>query len=186
MMPSMAREIEIRLPVPSLVVLAGAAGSGKSTFAARHFAPADVLSSDAFRALIAGDPTDQQATRPAFAALHRELRRRLVAGRLAVVDATSVSRRARSALLREARTAGVPAVAIVLDLPPDVVLARNRERSGPSVVPEAAVHAQLVALARTTSETGLSGEGFVATWRLRTPADVAAVRVVLGDPSPAR
>ena len=182
----MAREIEIRLPVPSLVVLMGAAGSGKSTFAARWFAPGDVLSSDAFRARIAGDPADQRATRPAFAALHRELRRRLAAGRLAVVDATSVSRQARSTLLREARAAGVPAVAIVLDLPPDVVLARNRERAGRSVVPEAAVRSHLVALARSMAGAGLEGEGFMATWRLRTAADVAAVRIVLEDPAPAR
>ena len=185
MMPSMAREIEIRLPVPALVVLAGAAGSGKSTFAARHFASGDVLSSDAFRALIAGDAADQHATRPAFAALHRELRRRLAAGRLAVVDATSVSRQARSTLLREARVAGVPAVAIVLDLPPDVVLARNRARPAASVVPDAAVHAQLVALARSLAGTRFAAEGFAATWRLRTPAEVEAVRVVLEAHAPA-
>ena len=40
---------EIVLPDPSLVVLIGAAGAGKSTFAARHFAPDEVLSSDRFR-----------------------------------------------------------------------------------------------------------------------------------------
>ena len=179
MMPAMAPPIEIRIPVPSLVVLAGAAGSGKSTFAARHFAPGDVLSSDAFRALIAGDATDQAATRPAFAALHRELRRRLAAGRLAVVDATSVSGRARAGLLREARGAGVPAMAVVLDLPPDVVLARNRARAGRLAVPEAAVHAQLVALARSLGGQGLAAEGFAAIVRLRTPAEVEAARVRL-------
>jgi predicted kinase len=180
-MPAMAPPIEIRIPVPSLVVLAGAAGSGKSTFAARHFAPGDVLSSDAYRARIAGDPTDQRATGPAFAALHRDLRRRLAAGRLAVVDATSVSGHARAALLREARRAGVPAIAIVLDLPPDVVLERNRGREGPLAVPEAAVRAQLVTLARSLTR-GLAGGGFTAVWRLRTPADVAAVRIVLEPP----
>jgi predicted kinase len=182
----MAPPLEIRIPVPALVVLAGAAGSGKSTFAARHFAAGDVLSSDAFRARIAGDPTDQAATRPAFAALHRELRRRLAAGRPAVVDATSVSRPARATLLREARAAGVAAFAIVLDLPPDVVLDRNRTRDGRFAVPDDALRHHQVALARSLRDGRLAGEGFARAWRLRTEAEVNAARVVLEAGPPDR
>ena len=39
----------MRLTIPDycLVVLIGASGSGKSTFAARHFLPTEVVSSDA-------------------------------------------------------------------------------------------------------------------------------------------
>jgi protein phosphatase len=178
----------IAIPDPSLVVLAGAAGSGKSTFARRHFAADEVLSSDAFRGLVAGDPFDQAATAPAFAALHRELARRLHAGRLTVVDATNVSPRARRALLARAAAARVPAIAIVLDLPPEVVLARNAARPGRAAVPEDAVRAQLDALA-TTLRPDAGGRpaglaGFDAVHVLTTPGDVdraALLRVPRDD-----
>ena len=151
--------MSLEIPDPSLVVLVGAAGSGKSTFAARHFAPDEVLSSDAFRALIAGDPSDQSATRAAFSALHSTVARRLGQRRLTVVDATSVQRGARAALLRTAAAAHVPAVAIVLDLPPDVVHARNRGRAG-GIVPADAVDRQLADLAATLRPGGIDAEGF--------------------------
>ena len=168
----------IVLPDPSLVVLVGAAGSGKSTFAARHFAPHEVLSSDAFRARIAGDPSDQRATRPAFAALHRELERRLAARLLTVVDATSVTPYARGGLLARAGAAGVPAVGIVLDLPADLVRERNRGREGRAAIPEDAVTAQLADLARSVAAGSDAGwPGFAAVHRLATPEDVDRVVV---------
>jgi predicted kinase len=176
-----ADPLEIRLPDPCLVVLVGAAGAGKSTFAARHFASHEVLSSDAYRALIAGDPADQRATGPAFAALHRELRRRLREGRLTVVDATSVLPRARAALVREAAAADLPAVAIVLDLPGDLVLARNRARSGGLAVPDDAVRSQLADLGRSMADDRLAREGFAAAWRLGSAATIDAARVVRVD-----
>ena len=107
-MPSPLDPLVLDVPDPSLVVLVGAAGSGKSTFAARHFAPDEVLSSDAFRALISGDPANQAATKPAFAALHRAVVARLRSRRLTVIDATNVQPHARRALVRRAAEAGVP------------------------------------------------------------------------------
>ncbi len=161
----------IEIPDPSLVVLVGAAGSGKSTLAARHFAPHEVLSSDAFRALIAGDERDQRATAPAFAALHRELRRGLDARQLTVVDATNVEAHARRALLARARAARVPAVAIVLDLPAPLVLSRNRARRGRRVDDRAVVH-HLAALRRSVDRGELDREGWWLVVRVREPAEV--------------
>ncbi len=172
----MTANLVIEIVDPSLVVLIGAAGAGKSTFAARHFAPDEILSSDALRMAIAGDPADQAATRPAFSALHRSLARRLAQGRLTVVDATSVKRAARLDLLRRARAAGVPAVAIVLDLPAATVHERNLARGG-RVVPGDAVDAQLANLASSLRPGGLDTEGFAAVFRLRGPAAVDAVLV---------
>lgn len=164
----------IELPDPSLVVLVGPAGSGKSTFAARHFAPDEVLSSDAFREAIAGDAGDQAATKPAFSALHRALARRLAAGRLTVVDATSVKRDARRSLVQRAAVAGVPAIAIVLDLPPATVHARNAARVGRSVPPDA-VDRQLADLAASLVPGGLDAEGFLAIHRVADPAALDAM-----------
>ncbi|SEG98759.1 polynucleotide kinase-phosphatase [Saccharopolyspora kobensis] len=130
----------MRLSIPdmSLVVLIGASGSGKSTFARTHFAPTQVLSSDFFRGLVADDETDQSASAAAFDALHYVAGKRLEAGRMTVIDATNVQRSARSALVELARKHHVLPVAIVLDLPESVCLARNAERSdrdfGPGVV----------------------------------------------------
>lgn len=164
---------------PSLVVLVGAAGSGKSTFAARHFAPEEILSSDAYRALIAGDEADQRATRAAFAALHRQLRSRLTAGRLTVVDATNVERTARRPMLAIAGAAGLPATALVLDLPPALVLARNATRAG-RVVDDAIVRRHLGHLRRSLDGPGpgLRDEGFSNVVILRHADDVAAVSLL--------
>ncbi len=56
----------LAIPDFSLVVLIGPTGSGKSTFAARHFLPSEIISSDACRALVSDDETDQAATADAF------------------------------------------------------------------------------------------------------------------------
>jgi protein phosphatase len=170
--------IELRLPDPCLVVLAGAAGAGKSTFAARHFAPGEVLSSDAFRAHVSGDPTDQRATPAAFAALHRALRRRMASGLLTVVDATNVQPVARRALLREAAAAGVPAILVVLALDPRLVHERNAARHGGLAVPPEAVERHLVDLAALVAQSGTGHEGFARVLVLRNPREVEAVRVV--------
>ena len=165
---------QIALPEPCLVVLVGAAGSGKSTLAARLFPQSAVLSSDAARELVSGDAGDQRATRTAFAIVHRELERRLGNRLTTVIDATSVTPFARRGLIRRAAAAGIPAIAIVLAMDPEVALARNSARVG-RVVPEAAVRRQLADLERSLRPGAIEGEGFAAVHVLRTTAELDEV-----------
>lgn len=168
---------EIAVPIGSLVVLIGVSGSGKSSFAARHFRPTEILSSDAFREIVADDPADQSASRAAFELLHLAARRRLERGLLTVIDATNVTRPARARLLAIARAARGPAVGIVLDPPLEVALGRNANRPGRRVEP-AVVERQAHALRRSLAAPGgLAGEGFEVVHRLVDPAEVTGVNV---------
>ncbi|MFY1635225.1 polynucleotide kinase-phosphatase [Solwaraspora sp. WMMB335] len=116
------------IPELALVALVGLSGSGKSTFAARHFAATQVLSSDTFRALVADDENDQSASADAFDALHYVAGKRLRAGRLTVVDATNLQEHARAGLIAVAREHDVLPVAIVLDVPEQVCWQRTQGR----------------------------------------------------------
>src|SRR5580704_18118601 len=119
---------ELKIPELSLVVLVGVTGSGKSTFARAHFKPTEVISSDFCRGLVADDENDQSATPQAFELLHYIAGLRLAAGRLTVVDATSVQPAARRALIELAREHDVLATAIVLDVPERICVERNASR----------------------------------------------------------
>lgn len=174
----------ISVPDPALIVLIGAAGSGKTTLAARLFGGDSraILSSDAFRAAVAGDEADQRVTRTAFAILHRELERRLTARRTTVVDATNVTAFARRALVRRAAAHDIPSIALVLDLESRVVLSRNAGRAG-RVVPAEAVLRQLADLGRSLAPGRLDSEGFRAVHVLRTPAELDSVSLAHEAPA---
>ncbi|GAA1309450.1 polynucleotide kinase-phosphatase [Planotetraspora silvatica] len=130
--------IEIGVPRMALVVLVGISGSGKSTFAARHFASTQVISSDYCRGLVSDDENDQSATPDAFDVLHYIVGTRLRRGLLTVVDATNVQWEARKKLIELAKSHDVLVDAIVLDVPEEVAIARNAARPdrafGPHVV----------------------------------------------------
>jgi protein phosphatase len=161
--------MNIPLPQFALVLLVGASGSGKSTFASKHFLPTEVISSDWCRAAVSDDANDQSATKDAFELLHYLAAKRLRAMKLTVIDATNVQPESRKSLIELAREHDCLAVAIVFDLPERVCQDRNRSRPdrdfGPHVVRQ-----QMQQLRR--SLRSLQREGLRYVWTFSSVEEV--------------
>ncbi|WP_410664593.1 polynucleotide kinase-phosphatase [Amycolatopsis sp. lyj-84] len=168
--------MKLTIPDMSLVVLVGASGSGKSTFARTHFAPTQVLSSDYFRGLVADDENDQSASAAAFDVLHYVAAKRLEAGRVTVIDATNVQRASRASLLKLAKEYDVMPTAIVLDLPVKLCHERNESRPDRDFG-EHVVRRQRGELHRSLKS--LEREGFRRVHVLRSEAEVAEAEIVV-------
>jgi protein phosphatase len=166
--------VKLSVPDLSLVLLVGASGCGKSTFARRHFKSTEVLSSDFCRALVADDENDQTATPDAFELLHYIARKRLAAGRLTVIDATNVKAEDRKELVELARESHVLCVAIVFDLPASLCQERNRSRADRSFGPHV-IRQQTDNLRR--SLRSLKREGFHHVFILKSADEVGEVDV---------
>jgi protein phosphatase len=165
----------ITIPELSLVVLIGASGCGKSTFARKHFGPFETLSSDFCRGLVSNDANDQAATKDAFEVLHFLAAKRLERGLLTVVDATNVQPEARRPLVALARQYHVLPVAIVLDMPERLCEDRNRVR------PDRNFGGHVIRQQRgqlRKSLRNLQREGFRHVHVLQSPDDVAGVAIL--------
>lgn len=165
------------LPVTdlSLVVLIGASGSGKSTFAHRHFKPTEVISSDFCRGLVADDENDQSASGDAFDVLHYIAGKRLAAGRRTVVDATNVQQESRRQLIELAKKHDVLPIAIVLDVPEEVCAERNASRTDRADMPRRVIQRHIRELRRSLRH--LEREGFRKVHVLRGVAEIESAEV---------
>ena len=164
----------MQIPQLCLVVLVGASGSGKSTFARKHFLPTEVISSDFCRGLVSDDENDQAATKDAFEVLNFIAGKRLAAGRLTVIDATNVQPEARKELVNLAREYDVLPVAIVLDPPERVCVERNEQRA------DRQFGSKVVVRQRSQLKRGLRSlkrEGFRTVHVLSTVEEIDAVSI---------
>ncbi|MEK6323792.1 MAG: AAA family ATPase [Acidobacteriota bacterium] len=150
---------EIVIPRNTLIILCGPAGSGKSTWAAKHFLPTQVVSSDECRALVVDDPANQSVSQDAFDLMYFIIEKRLLLGRLTVADATNLKREHRRALIRIAKRFHYNTAAIVFNVPIEVCLERNaaRERQ----VPQEALMNQYALLEMTLRTIENEGFNFV-------------------------
>ncbi|HBF85899.1 MAG TPA: ATP/GTP-binding protein [Streptomyces sp.] len=152
-----ALPVDMTIPEPSLVCLIGAAGSGKSTWAATWPAT-QVLELDRFRAFVSDDAGCQESTGDAVFALQAVLEARLARRKMTILDATNTEKSVRADLIATARRHGVPTVALVVPTPVSVCVERQEGRPANRLVPESVVRAQHAAM--VDAWPGLPAEGF--------------------------
>ena len=118
-----------------MLVLVGAAGSGKSTWAAERFRIAEVVSSDALRATVGSGPADLEATADAFALLDQIVAARAKRSLTTVIDTLGLDPERRAGYRRLAREVGLPAVLVIMNTAAALCRERNRRRDRPVPAP---------------------------------------------------
>jgi alkanesulfonate monooxygenase SsuD/methylene tetrahydromethanopterin reductase-like flavin-dependent oxidoreductase (luciferase family)/predicted kinase len=147
--------MEWRIPDPAVVVLVGAAGSGKSSWARENYRAVEVISSDELRAIVGSGPNDLNASADAFQLFDDILAARSSRQLTCVLDTLGLDASRRREYLAAARRNSVPAVAVIFDVPAAVARDRNSRRERP--VPAAALAAQLARLPIVRSDIESEG-----------------------------
>ena len=161
----------IAIPEFCLVVLIGATGSGKSTFARRHFKHTEIISSDYARGLIVDDENDQAISADAFELVTAIAEKRLKHRRLTVIDATNARAADRRRWVELARRWHTLPAAIVLDVDLDDCMRHNADRPDRQFGP--GVPQRMIGEIRRGLR-GLEREGFRQVWRLKGPDGIAS------------
>jgi len=185
----LAAEYATRVIPPSVVIMSGLSGTGKSlvgaTLAARSGAA--YVSSDAVRKQLAGvrlhehvcfAPGDgiyaEAATRRTYEEMRRRARKHLITGRPVVLDATHGRAVDRVAAVALAEEVGVPALIVELQLGEEATLRRIAARSGDPLATSDA-DASVYRHQQKTSEASADSEGpWLALDGSREPGVLAA------------
>jgi alkanesulfonate monooxygenase SsuD/methylene tetrahydromethanopterin reductase-like flavin-dependent oxidoreductase (luciferase family)/predicted kinase len=174
------------MPDPALVVLIGASGSGKSTWAAQRYLPREVVSSDALRAIVGSGEHDLDASVDAFSLLDQIVAARAGRRLTTVVDTLGLDPQRRAGYLEIARRAGLPAVAVIFDT--NQAICRDRNRSRDQSVPAQVLTAQLRRMRGMTAE--VAAQGWDQVLRVQDAAPPGADRdrpgSVLAEPTDQR
>ena len=173
-MSRQASPTKLDVPDFSLVVLIGATGSGKSTFARKHFRASEIISSDYARGLVSDDENNQAASADAFELVRFIAEKRLRNRKIAVIDATNVRASERKQWVEIARRWHALPVAIVLDPGLDVCVERNKARPDRNFGP--GVPQRMISEIRRGLR-GLQREGFRQVWTLSSADAIEAADV---------
>jgi predicted kinase len=139
-----------------LVVLVGAPGSGKSTWARHNARGAVVIGQDELIDAITPGGFDH-AYRPVYSAAEDAIARAaLREGHTVIVDRTNRTRGHRKRWLDIAREAGCPAVAVLMAATAEECRERNEQRTGHRRVSNERMHRMLAALESVAVEEGFA------------------------------
>jgi F420-dependent oxidoreductase-like protein len=174
----------LRLPDSSLVLLIGPSASGKSRWAAEHFAADQVVSSDRLRAVVGESEHDLPASADAFALLETIVAARVGRRLTTVIDTLGLDPERRQAWRELAARYGVPCIAVVFDTP--AAECRRRNAARPHPVPRTVLNGQLRSFGDLRPL--LRAEGFaevIAPQPVRVvPATIAVAAKELGQLAP--
>jgi alkanesulfonate monooxygenase SsuD/methylene tetrahydromethanopterin reductase-like flavin-dependent oxidoreductase (luciferase family)/predicted kinase len=127
----MSAPSETPLADPALVVLVGAAGSGKSAWANARYRRQELVSSDELRGVVGSGPHDLDATVEAFLLLDQIVASRLRRRLTTVVDTLGLDADRRRGYVEQASRAEVASIAVLLDTPEQLCRQRNATRDRP-------------------------------------------------------
>nr|WP_246402215.1 LLM class flavin-dependent oxidoreductase [Jiangella mangrovi] len=161
--------------------MVGASGSGKSTWAQARYRAQEIVSSDDLRGVVGSGRHDLDATDDAFDLLDRIVAARAGRGLTVVVDTLGLDGARRRSYLAQARAAGLPAVAVLVDTSADVCRARNTARDRP--VPAPALAGQLRKAGQVGAE--LDGEGWDLVVTVRSDDGVRSAAAPVVSPATA-
>lgn len=168
----------IHIPELSLVLLIGASGSGKSTFARRFFKPTEIVSSDFCRALISDNENSLDVNEEAFDLLYTIISKRLKRGLLTVVDATNIRPEDRKKYIEIARQYHVLPCAIVLNLSEKICLEHNAKRIDRNL----SKHVIINHLKQLRKNIGrLRQEGFRHVHEFKTLEELSNIQEIIRD-----
>jgi F420-dependent oxidoreductase-like protein len=175
---------EVVLPSPCLVVLVGISGSGKSTWAAAHFAPEQIVASDALRAAVGAGEDDITASTDAFAVLEEIVTRRVKRKLTTVIDTLGLDSDRRAQWLAAARAKGLSTACVAFAVP--VTEARDRLRARHKSVPQRVLSGQAKQFKEQLAI--IDGEGFdvvLTPTAVRTaPASIARATATVAAKPP--
>jgi alkanesulfonate monooxygenase SsuD/methylene tetrahydromethanopterin reductase-like flavin-dependent oxidoreductase (luciferase family)/predicted kinase len=138
-----------------MIVLVGASGAGKSTWARARYREQEIVSSDDLRGVVGSGRHDLDASADAFRLLDDIVAARARRALTCVVDTLGLEPERRRGYLAVAKAHGLPAVAVLFDVAPALVRERNASRDRP--VPAPALRAQLTRAGQVLAEIDTEG-----------------------------